>query len=215
MTDELKETFKVMGNFCKKSKEDADRPYYGKIFVHNDIMYATDGHIMVFTDNITDKKDFSYFNAKTLKYEGMDKDIRVQTNEGKILERITESFTDFPVRFDIDFDGIPLPVKLQGTFQNRYSEEVRIDLDSKEATFDFEGGMNNTDNCGITATYGDIVKNIEKDIRVFTDVKMAIWHVLKVMQVCKVKKIHYLCNVERKYCKFVVEKYTFYITLRD
>lgn len=209
MTKELKETFKVMGNFCRKSRNENDRPFYNRIFVHNDIMYATDGRIMVFTDNITDKKDFSYFNAKTLKYEGMDKDIRVQTKEGKILERITESFTDFPVRFDIDFDDIPLPVKLQGTFQDRYSEEVTIDLDSKEAKFDFEGGM---DNDGVTATYGDIIKNVESAENV--TVKMAVWHVLKVMQVCKVKKIHYLCNAERKYCKFVVGKYTFYITLR-
>lgn len=209
MTKELKETFKVMGNFCKKSKKDVDRPYYGKIFVHNDIMYATDGHIMVFTDNITDKKDFSYFDAKTLKYEGMDKDIRVKTNEGKILERITESFTDFPVEFDIDFDDIPLPVKLQGLFKDRYSEEVTVDLDSEEAKFDFEGGIVND---GVTATYGDIIKNVQSAEGV--KVKMAVWHVLKVMQVCKVKKIHYLCNAERKYCKFVVGKFTFYITLR-
>lgn len=212
MTKELKETFKVMGNFCRKSRDENDRPFYNRIFVHNDIMYATDGYIMVITDNITDNKDFSYYDAKTLNYEGMDSDTRVNTNEGKVFEKIIECYADFPVEFDIDFDDIPLPVKLQGTFKDRYSEEVTIDLSSKEAKFDFEGGMDNTDLCGITATYGDIIKNIESAEDV--TVKMAIWHVLKVMQVCKVKKIHYLCNAERKYCKFVVGKYTFYITLR-
>lgn len=209
MTKELKETFKVMGNFCRKSRNENDRPFYNRIFVHNDIMYATDGYIMCLTDNITDKKDFSYYDAKTLNCEGMDSDTRVNTNEGKVFEKIIESYADFPVEFDIDFDDIPLPVKLQGTFKDRYSEEVTIDLDSKEAKFDFEGGM---DNDGVTATYGDIIKNVESAENV--TVKMAVWHVLKVMQVCKVKKIHYLCNVERKYCKFVVGKYTFYITLR-
>lgn len=207
MIKELKETFKVMGNFCKDCKE----LFKNRIFVHNDIMLATDGHIMCITDNITDTKDFSYYDVKTLNCKGMDNDTRVETNKGKVFSKIIECYADFPIEFDIDFDDIPLPVKLQGTFKDRYSEEVTIDLDSKEAKFDFdfEGGIAND---GATATYGDIIKNVKSAEGVV--VKMLVWHVLKVMQVCKVKKIHYLCNAERKYCKFVVGKYTFYVTLR-
>lgn len=205
MTKELKETFKVMGNFCKDTKE----LFQNKIFVLNDIMLATDGHIMCLADNITDTKDFSYFNAKTLNYEGMDNNTRVATKESKVFTKFIENCVDFPVEFDIDFDNIPLPVKLQGTFKDRYSEEVTVDLDSEEAKFDFEGGIAND---GVTTIYGDSIKNVKSAEGV--KVKMVVWHVLKVMQVCKVKKIHYLCNAERKYCKFVVGKFTFYITLR-
>lgn len=205
MTKELKETFKVMGNFCKGTKE----LFQNKIFVLNDIMLATDGRIMCLADNITDTKDFSYFNAKTLNYEGMDNNTRVATKESKVFTEFIKNCVDFPVEFDIDFDNIPLPVKLQGTFKYRYLEEVTVDLDSEEAKFDFEGGIAND---GVTAIYGDIIKNVKSAEGV--KVKMVVWHVLKVMQVCKVKKIHYLCNAKRKYCKFVAGKFTFYITLR-
>ena len=47
MTKELEKRLKIMQRFNQNK-----RFFYGdKIFVHNDIMYATDGHIFVISSN--------------------------------------------------------------------------------------------------------------------------------------------------------------------
>ena len=68
MKKELEKRLKIMQRFNQN-----ERFFYGdKIFVHNDIMYATDGHIFVVSSNLTDDKDFSLFKCNNKKFEYMD-----------------------------------------------------------------------------------------------------------------------------------------------
>ena len=73
MTKELEKRLKIMTRFNqKRSKRCEKRFYCDKIFVHNGIMYATDGHIFIVSSNLTDCKDFSFFKCESKKFKYMD-----------------------------------------------------------------------------------------------------------------------------------------------
>ena len=91
MTKELEKRLKIMQRFNQNK-----RFFYGdKIFVHNNIMYATEGHIFVVPSNLTDCKDFSFFKCNNKKFEYMDssnkevREIKETTKDGKNLENIS------------------------------------------------------------------------------------------------------------------------------
>ena len=70
MTKELEKRLKLMQRFNqvlgdKRSTYINTKIYTDKIFVHNDIMYATDGNIFVAAANLTDQKDFSFFKCSS------------------------------------------------------------------------------------------------------------------------------------------------------
>ena len=216
MTEELEKRLKIMQRFNQKRSKYGKRFfYYNKIFVHNDIMYATDGFIFVVAANLTDYKDFSFFKCKNKKFEYMDSSIREvkedkeKTKDGKNLENILQKFNHTSVSFDIDFEGYPLPTKLCSSWSKRLEDRITINLQTKEAIIDFCGGAE-VDR-GITGTYGDIIKNISGTIPE-NPIHFSFWHIMEIMKQCKVNKIHIESNTDKHWNMCKVKDYTFIFT---
>ena len=75
MTKELEKRLKLMQCFNQvlgDKRYTRAKFYNDKIYVHNDIMYATDAHIFVAAANLTDQKDFSFFKCGSKKFEYLD-----------------------------------------------------------------------------------------------------------------------------------------------
>lgn len=184
-----------------------------KIFVHNDIMYSTDGKIFCWTENQTDIKDFCFFKGK--KFDFYDPKVQEVKEDNKALqsgdklERIIKQFNYYPLEFDVDFSDYPLPLKLMDSWKNRYfNNSLFLNFETAEATFKFCGGEDEPG--GVTAIYGDIVKNITG--KKTDKIGFPMWYILKVMDVLKVKKIHFKCYPERRHLSFKVGNYNFLAT---
>ena len=213
MTKELEKRLKIMERFNhKRSKQTEERLYYGKIFVHNDIMYATDGHIFVVSSNLTDCKDFSFFKCNNKKFEYMDsgiqevKDIEKVTKDGKLLENVLQKFNHTSVSFDIDFEGCTLPVKLCSSWSKRHRDTIAINLQTEEAIIDFCGGLDSPG--GVTASYEDTIKNVSGELPK-NPIRFELWHIMEIMKQCKVKKIHILSDTDKHINMCKVKDYTF------
>ena len=213
MTKELEKRLKIMRRFNqKRSKWCEERLYYDKIFVHNNIMYVTDGCIFVVSSNLTDYKDFSFFKCSDKKFEYMDSSIqevkedKEQTKDGKILENILQKFNKTSVSFDIDFEGYPLPTKLCSSWSSRNKDKMTINLQTKEAIIDFCGGLDSPG--GVTANYDDIIKNVSGELPK-EPIKFELWHVMEIMKQCKVNKIHIESDAEKHLNMCKVKDYTF------
>ena len=216
MTKELEKRLKLMQRFNqKRSKWEKERLYYDKIFVHNNIMYATDGHIFVISSNLTDYKDFSFFKCNNKKFEYMDsnnkevKEIEEATKDGKNLENVLQKFDCASVSFDIDFEDSPLPTKLCSSWSSRIADTMTINLQTEEAIIDFCGGLESPG--GVTANYGDIIKNISGTVPE-NPIHFAFWHIMEIMKQCKVKKIHIESNTDKHINMCKVKDYTFIFT---
>ena len=210
MTKELEKRLKIMQRFNQN-----ERFFYGdKIFVHNDIMYATDGYIFVVSSNLTDCKDFSFFKCNNKKFEYMDssiqevKEIKETTKDGKTLENVLQMFDCASVSFDIDFEDSPLPTKLCSSWSKRHRDIITINLQT-EAIIDFCGGLDSPD--GVTANYGDIIKNVSGELPK-KPVRFKLWHIMEIMKQCKVKKIHILSDTDKHINMCKVKDYTFIFT---
>ena len=217
MTEELEKRLKLMQHFNqvlgdKRSMHTKKKFFFNdKIFVHNNIMYATDGHIFVVSSNLTDYKDFSFFKCNNKKFEYMDssnkevKEDKATTKDGKNLENVLQKFNHASVSFDIDFEDCPLPVKLCSSWSKRHRDKIAINLQTEEAIIDFCGGLDSPD--GVTANYGDIIKNVSGELPK-KPIRFELWHIMEIMKQCKVKKIHIESNTDKQYtCK--VKDYTF------
>ena len=91
-------------------------------------------------------------------------------------------------------------------YNNKYEcIDVMEDVFGQEATFNFCGGVEKPG--GITGIYGDIIKNItgEKTEKI----KFPMWYILKIMDILKVKKIHFKCYPERRHLSFKIGNYNF------
>ena len=216
MTKELEKRLKIMQRFNqKRSKWGEERLYYDKIFVHNDIMYATDGCIFVAAANLTGQKDFSFFKCNNKKFEYMDsgiqevKEIEEATKDGKTLENVLQMFNHASVSFDIDFEDCPLPVKLCCSWSKRHRDKIAINLQTEEAIIDFCGGLDSPD--GVTANYGDIIKNVSGELPK-KPIRFELWHIMEIMKQCKVKKIHIESNTDKHINMCKVKDYTFIFT---
>ena len=216
MTKELEKRLKIMERFsCKRSKQTEERLYYGKIFVHNNIMYATDDCIFVVSSNLTDFKDFSFFKYNNKKFEYMDssiqevKEIKETTKDGKILENVLQNFNHTSVSFDIDFEDSPLPTKLCSSWSKRHRDIIAINLQTEEAIIDFCGGLDSPD--GVTANYEDIIKNVSGELPK-NPIRFELWHIMEIMKQCKVKKIHILSDTDKHINMCKVKDYTFIFT---
>ena len=216
MTKELEKRLKSMRRFNqKRSKWCEERFYYDKIFVHNSIMYATDGFIFVVSSNLIDCKDFSFFKCKSKKFEYMDsstqevKEGKEETEDGKILENILQKFNKTSVSFDIDFEDSPLPTKLCSSWSSRNIDTMTINLQTKEAIIDFCGGLDSPG--GVTANYGDIIKNVSGELPEKL-LRFNLWHIMEIMKQCKVKKIHIESNTDKHLYMCKVKDYTFIFT---
>ena len=220
MTKELEKRLKIMERFNQKRSKQAQAIffYYDKIFVHNDIMYATDGQIFVVSSNLTDYKDFSFFKCENKKFEYMDssiqevKEVKEATGDGKTFEKLLQPLSCAYVSFDIDFEGYPLPVKLCSGWSRRFEDTLTVNFQTEEAIIDFCGGLEVPG--GVTGTYGDIIKNISGAIPE-NPIRFAFWHIMEIMKQCKVNKVHIesYTDMHRSTCK--VGDYTFIFTDRN
>ena len=216
MTKELEKRLKLMRLFNqKKSRWSVKRLYNDKIFVHNDIMYATDGHIFVAAANLTDQKDFSFFKCDGKKFEYLDssdkevKEDKEATGDGKTFEKLLKPLNCASVSFDLDFEGYPLPVKLCSSWNRRFEDTMTVNFQTEEAIIDFCGGLEADG--GVTGTYGDIIKNVSGAIPE-NPVHFAFWHIMEIMKQCKVNKIHIESYTDRHINTCKVGDYTFVFT---
>ena len=208
MTKELEKRLKIMQRFNQN-----ERFFYGdKIFVHNDIMYATDGHIFVVSSNLTDYKDFSFFKCNHKKFEYMDsriqevKEIKEATEDGKNLENVLQKFDCDSVSFDVDFRDSLFSSKLCSSWSKRHRDTIAINLQTEEAIIDFCGGIDSPD--GVTANYEDIIKNVSGELPK-KPIRFSLWHIMEIMKQCKVKKIHIESNTDKHINMCKVKVYTF------
>lgn len=198
MTKELEKRLKIMKRFNQKGGN-KKLFYHDKIFVHNNIMYATDGYIFVVSSNLTDCKDFSFFKCDNKKFEYMDYSIREvkedkeTTKDGKILENILQKFNKISVSFDIDFGDNLFSSKLCSNWSSRNDDIMTINLQAEEAIIDFCGGLDSLG--GVTANYGDIIKNVSGELPK-KPIKFKLWYIMEIMKQCKVKKIHIESDAE-------------------
>ena len=219
MTKELEKRLKLMQHFNQKRKWYGRRFfYYDKIFVHNGIMYATDGFIFVAAANLTDQKDFSFFKCNNKKFEYLDssdkevKEDKEASGDGKTLEKVLQPLNCASVSFDIDFEGYPLPVKLCSSWSLRYRDTMTVNFQTEEAIIDFYGGLEADG--GVTGTYGDIIKNISGTVPE-NPVHFSFWHIMEIMKQCKVNKVHIESYPDRHINTCKVGDYTFVFMLCD
>lgn len=208
MTKELEKRLTLMQRFNQvlDKRNTPERVYHNKIFVHNDIMYATDGQIFVMAANLTDQKDFSYFKCKGKKFEYLDSGIQEvketgeYTRYGEAFEKILQQFNYTSVSFDIDFEDYPLPTKLCSSWSKRQEDKLKVNFQTKEAVIAFGNE--------VTGTYGDIIKNVSGT---FPEkrVKFAFWHIMEIMKLCKVNKLHIESYPDRQRSICKVGDYTF------
>ena len=218
MTEELEKRLKLMQHFNqvlgdKRSMYTKKKFYNDKIFVHNNIMYATDGHIFVVSSNLTDK-DFSFFKCNNKKFEYMDssqevKEIKEIKKDGKTLENVLQKFDCASVSFDIDFEDSPLPTKLCSSWSKRHRDTMTVNFQTEEVIIDFCGGLEAVG--GVTGTYGDIIKNVSGELPK-KPVRFELWHIMEIMKQCKVKKIHIESNTDKHLYMCKVKDYTFIFT---
>ena len=218
MTKELEERLKLMQRFNQvlgDKRYTRAKIYNDKIFVHNNVMYATDAHIFVAAANLTDQKDFSFFKCSSKKFEYLDssdkevKEVKEATGDGKTFEKLLQQFNYTSVSFDIDFEGYTLPVKLCSSWSNRRKDTMTVNFQTEEAIIDFCGGLEATG--GVTGTYGDIIKNVSGTVPE-NPMKFAFWHIMEIMKQCKVNKVHIESYPDRHHNTCKVGDYTFLFT---
>ena len=215
MTKELEERLKLMQHFNQvlgNKRYIKKKIYNDKIFVHNDIMYATDANIFVAAANLTDQKDFSFFKCSNKKFEYMDsntqevKEDKEALGDGKTLEKVLQPLDCTSVSFDIDFEGYTLPVRLCSGWSLRHRDTMTVNFQTEEAIIDFCGGVEA--DRGVTGTYGDIIKNISGTIPE-NPIHFSFWHIMEIMKQCKVNKIHIESYTDRRINTCKVGDYTF------
>lgn len=205
MTKELEKRLKLMQRF----NQGTEKRYNNKVYIHNDIMYATDGLIFVAADNLTEQKDFSFFKTSSKKFEYLDsstQEVKEATREGEAYEKILSKFDYTTVSFDIDFEGYPLPTKLCCNWATRWKDKLTVNLQTKEAIIDFYGCSD--DLGGVIGIYEDIIKNVSGTIPK-NPIKFNLWHVLEIMKQCKVNKVHIESCPDRHLNICKVRDYTF------
>ena len=221
MTKELEKRLKLMQHFNQvlgNKRYTSAKIYNDKIFVHNNVMYATDGHIFVAAVNLTDQKDFSFFKCSSRKFEYLDssdkevKEDKEATGDGKTFEKLLQPLNCASVSFDIDFEGYTLPVKLCSSWSSRHRDTLTVNFQTEEAIIDFCGGLEAVG--GVTGTYGDIIKNVFGTVPE-NPIYFSFWHIMEIMKQCKVNKIHIESYPDRHINTCKVGDYTFVFMLCD
>ena len=221
MTKELEKRLRLMQRFNQvlgDKRRAGERVYNDKIFVHNGIMYATDGHILVVAANLTGQRGFSFFKCSGKKFEYLDsiaqevKEVKEATRDGEEYERILEPLNCASVSFDIDFEGFKLPVNLCSRWSKRWEDKLTVNFQTEEAVIDFCGGLEGLG--GVTGTYGDIIKNVSGTVPE-NPMKFALWNILEIMRQCKVSKVRIESCLDRNLNTCKVGDYTFLFTRCD
>ena len=215
MTKELEERLKLMQRFNQvlgDKRYTRAKIYNDKIFVHNNVMYATDAHIFVAAANLTDQKDFSFFKCSNKKFEYLDssdkevKEDKETFGDGKTFEKLLQPLNCASVSFDLDFEGYTLPVKLCSIWNKRHKDALTVNFQTEEAIIDFCGGVEAIG--GVTGTYGDIIKNISGTVPE-NPIRFSFWHIMEIMKQCKVNKVHIESYPDRHHNTCKVGDYTF------
>ena len=223
MTKELEKRLKVMQRFNQvrgDKRYTKERICHNKIFVHNDIMYATDGNIFVAASNLTDRKDFSFFRCSGRKFEYLDSSVQEVKEDGEALrngeafEKVLQPLNCASVSFDIDFEGYPLPVELCSSWSKRYEDKMQVNFQTGETVIDFCGGSGSPE--GVTGSwcYGAVIKNASGTIPE-NPLHFAFWHIREIMKQCKVNKVHVESYPDRKRSVCKAGDYTFIFMLYD
>ena len=223
MTKELEKRLKLMQRFNQvlgDKRYTRAKIYNDKIFVHNNVMYATDGNIFVAAPNLTDQKDFSFFKCDSKKFEYLDssdkevKEDKEASGDGKTYEKLLQPLSCASVSFDLDFDfeGYTLPVKLCSSWSNRRKDILTVNFQTEEAIIDFCGGLEAVG--GVTGTYGDIIKNVSGAVPE-NPIHFSFWHIMEIMKQCKVNKVHIESYTDRHINTCKVGDYTFVFMLCD
>ena len=213
MTKELEKRLKLMRYFNQALGSNKSI-YNDKVFVHNGIMYATDGYIFVVAANLTGQKDFSFFRCKSKLFEYLDssfpvvQEVRADLRDGEKLEKILQPLNCASVSFDIDFEGYSMPAKLCSGWSKRRVDKIKINLQTEEAVIDFRGGAEEGE--GVTGTYGGIIKNVSGTIPE-SPLKFDLWHFMEIMKQCKVKKLRVESYPDRNVSTCKVGDYTFFL----
>ena len=213
MTKELEKRLKLMRHFNQVLGSNKSI-YNDKVFVHDSIMYATDGFIFVVAANLTDRKDFSFFRCNSKLFEYLDasfpvvQEIRADLRDGEKLEKVLQPLNCASVSFDIDFEGYSMPAKLCSGWSKRRVDKIKINLQAEEAVIDFRGGAEEDE--GVTGTYGDIIKNVSGTIPE-SPLKFDLWHFMEIMKQCKVKKLRVESYPDRNVSTCKVGDYTFFL----
>lgn len=219
MTNELEKRLKLMQRFNQvrgDKRYTKEGIYHNKIFIHNGLMYATDGNIFVAAPNLTDRKDFSFFRCIGRKFEYLDSSVQEVKEDGEALrdaealERILQPLSCASVSFDIDFEGYPLPVELCSSWSKRYKDKMQVNFQTEEVVIDFSRGSDSPE--GVTGSwcYGDIIKNVSGTIPE-SPLKFDLWHFMEIMKQCKVKKLRVESYPDRNVSTCKVGDYTFFL----
>lgn len=213
MTKELEKTLKFLSKVSKKGKNVAEKLYHNRIFVHNDIMYATEGHMMAVCKNLTETKDFAYFEGKNfdfVKVENLEKSKFFSNLDKRIFfEKIFDRYTDFDLTFTLDFAGYKIPYSLQSCHTERSKDKLIVDFVNNEVTFDFLEGAEKD---GVTAIYSEALKDVKAE-KEADKITLMTWNILDFMKETKSTEVTIQVNTERRYCKMEVGKYTCYFML--
>ena len=173
---------KILSRFNNKI-ESFQKVYYDLVIWKDDLMMSSDGRILAFCKTENNTEGITYYNT----HDGVEK-----IDVGDIHERyekLMSIFNDFDLFFTFDFSDFILPTKLCSCWKNRYSgEDVELNLEHNEVAFEFDKGW---ENGGVTATYVDVLKNIDGVIFNF---KLPIWYIINIIKYTKNKKLQFSVN---------------------
>ena len=218
MDKELEKTLKYMSKYSKKDgRRGTVHVYTDKVFIEDNVIYATDGKIMITSENTSGIKDFAIYRDAKL-HNSEDSLTRQTWTEierlycgqkisvfRKLMLKYAENKNT--LSFDIDFSDSILPVVLQCSNARRYDsyDRARIDFTTSEVVFTFDGGKD--EDGGVTAFYGDVIKNVKGTEE---DILLNAYFLIEILKVTKEHKAHFEYCSDNRNLTVTSGKYTFY-----
>ena len=217
---ELSKKLNVMADFARafnySTYVSTDR-----VFQHDGRLYATDGRIMIVTE--TDSKPgLRYYERQTLKspFKAFTKESSQKAREtikylesNNFMEKLIDRWNYSDLTFTLDFSDFDLPASLmkrQNTTKTRYNNKnVCLHFAENEGVFQY--GCPD-DNDSVTATYSDILKNVEGKAQ---NIATRIWYIIAMLKLQKDKKLSFEVFTERGHCRVKTDEFTFYFTLNE
>lgn len=219
MNREAEKTVKVLNRFNRPREKLNGKAYayYEAVVKTEGILYATDGHILCMVKDTEDilKEGTVCYDVKSRLDHEADVEILKALLKKRSYQKIAEVTPD--VSFTVDWDKeVPIPSKLFTAWSNRYyGDKVKIDIDGRELVFDFCGGKDNINGDGVTATYGDMVKDVKDIIRTgatYKEVSFPSWYLFEIMKATKEKTLKVEADTTHYKARITAGKYTFVFT---
>lgn len=215
VTKELEKILKILDRYNKQQYSNT-RVYNDKIFIHDGLIYSTDGRIFCYTENKTEQKDFSWFNKNKTVFSLEEnkqkiKETKEGTKEGNILEKIIKNFDFFDCKYTLDFSGYDLPYSVMSGFKKRYNDRITIDFDKMEISIEnnfFNSDYSLEEKDWASITYGDVLTVIDKDTKEDV-ISFPAWFLLLPLKQLKEKKVSIESNTQKKYNRFSIGDFHF------